>query len=76
MVGLFAELHRERIYSIVMHVVADSDIATATLGLEDTERRQIRRSFEFSRQLRRCRLKTKQAEEGVRSAKAQLRKMM
>jgi hypothetical protein len=76
MVGLFAELHRDRVTDIVMDAVADCDIATMKLGLNGETRPQVRRSFELSRELRNCRLKTKKAEEEIRSAQGQLHKMM
>ncbi|KAK4043932.1 hypothetical protein C8A01DRAFT_43289 [Parachaetomium inaequale] len=76
MVGVFAELHRDRVTDIVMDAVADCDIATMKLGLNKETRPQVRRSFELSRELRNCRLKTKKAEEEIRSAQGQLHKMM
>jgi hypothetical protein len=76
MIGVFAELYRDRVYRIVRDAVADCDIATMKLGLNGTTRPQVRRSFELSRELRNCRLKTKKAEEEVRSTQGQLHKMM
>ena len=76
MVGVFAELTRDRVTEIVRDAVADCDIATMKLGLNEKTRPQVRRSFELSRELRNCRLNTKKAEEELRSAQSQLHKMM
>jgi hypothetical protein len=76
MVGVFAELHRDRVDYIVNDDFADCDIATLKLGLDGKTRPKIRRSFELSRELRNCRLKAKRAEEVVRSSQGQLHKMM
>ncbi|KAL2186976.1 hypothetical protein L209DRAFT_752796 [Thermothelomyces heterothallicus CBS 203.75] len=76
MVGLFAELTRDRVTEIVRNAVADCDIATMKLGLNGKTRPEARRSFELSRELRNCRLNTKKAEEELRSAQGQLHKMM
>jgi hypothetical protein len=76
MVGVFAELHRDRVDDIVRDAFADCDIATLKLGMDGKTRPEIRRSFELSRELRNCRLKAKRAEEEVRSSQGQLHKMM
>ncbi len=77
MVGLFAELHRDRVEAIVNEAVRDCDIASAKLGMfDDTPKPHVRRSLLLSRELRNCRIKTKKAEEEVRSTKSQLGKMM
>ncbi|KAL2149107.1 hypothetical protein VTH82DRAFT_8455 [Thermothelomyces myriococcoides] len=75
-VGLFAELTVERETAIVRQAVAECNMAIDSLGLDEETKPEVHRSFELSRELRNCRLKTKKAEEDIRLTQGQLRKMM
>ncbi|KAK4673971.1 hypothetical protein QC763_0019500 [Podospora pseudopauciseta] len=75
-VGLFAELHKDRMQEIVKNALYECTAAITELKLDRDAPSVVKRDFKLSRKLRNCRLKTKMAEEEVRTTKGLLEKMI
>ncbi|KAK4175149.1 hypothetical protein QBC36DRAFT_28364 [Triangularia setosa] len=75
-VGLFAELHKDRMRDIVMRAVGECDAAIMQLGLNQNSPPVAKRDFMLSKRLRDFRFRTKMAEEEVRTTKGLLQKMI
>lgn len=75
-VGIFAELHKDRMQDVVKSAVAECDVATMQLGLDRDSPPVAERDFKLNKRLRECRLRMKVAEEEVRATKGLLQKMV
>ncbi|KAK3320370.1 hypothetical protein B0T19DRAFT_488480 [Cercophora scortea] len=80
MVGVFAELQRDRLEEMVDGVIAESDAIVMSLPVDSKSTERAGKKKEFSRnlnrRLRQCRVDIKEVEEELKSTKAQLRKMI
>ncbi|KAK4200769.1 hypothetical protein QBC40DRAFT_306475 [Triangularia verruculosa] len=75
-VGIFAELHKDRMQEIVKKAIHECTVAITDLKLDRDAPPVVKRDFKLSRKLRNYRLKTKMAEEEVRTTKGLLQKMI
>lgn len=75
-VGIFAELHKDRIQEIVKKAIYECNAAFTDLKLDRDAPPLVKRDFKLNRKLRNWRLKTKIAEEEVRTTKGLLQKMI
>lgn len=74
-VGIFAELHKDRMQEIVKKAIYECTAAITDLKLDRDAPPLVKRDFKLNRKLRNWRLKTKMAEE-VRTTKGLLQKMI
>ncbi|KAK4643008.1 hypothetical protein QC761_000450 [Podospora bellae-mahoneyi] len=75
-VGIFAELHKDRMQEIVKKGIYECTAAITDLKLDRDAPPLVKRDFKLNRKLRNWRLKTKMAEKEVRTTKGLLQKMI